>query len=92
MERKRGRQEDDGRRNIIGTRLREARLGAAPPLSMATLSRRLLLEYNVDLSANAIAKIEHGTRYANDYEVAAVARALNIRGDWFLGLTEHPQP
>lgn len=81
-------QSEDGMKNVIGARVKAARLNADPPLSMTALSRRILLDQNVDISSNAIAKVELGTRYANDFEVLAFARALGVRGDWLLGLED----
>lgn len=88
MERRRGLHNELGRRNIIGPRVKQARLSMDTGLSITALSRQLLLTHNVDLAVSAISKIEAGTRYATDYEVAGFARALGVSADWLLGLVE----
>jgi transcriptional regulator with XRE-family HTH domain len=72
-------------RNIIGQRVREARLRFKPPLTQDQLSGRLAAE-GTKLDRVAIAKIENGTRSAFDFEVRALAQVLKIDVRWLLGL------
>lgn len=64
-------------RNLVGRRVREARLKAKPPISQDDLSGRLAAR-GISLDQTAISRIESQTRYAMDYEVAALARALKV--------------
>lgn len=61
-------------------------------MTMDQLSHTIVRQQNLDISPHIIAKIETGSRLAADYEVASFARALNLRGDWLLGLTENKTP
>jgi hypothetical protein len=64
-------------RNVIGRRLRQARLKASPAISQDDLSARLAT-VGVILDRSAISRIQSGTRYVLDYEVAAIAKALRV--------------
>ena len=71
-------------RNIISTRVCEARKLAKPPLTQNDLVIRLqVLGFNIDQSA--ISKIEHGVRPISDFEVVALAKALKVSCAWLLG-------
>ncbi len=72
-------------RNIIGQRLREARLRFKPPLTQDQLSGRLAAE-GTNLDRVAIAKIESGLRSAFDFEVRALSVVLKIDVEWLLGM------
>ena len=72
-------------RNIIGARVRSARLGFDPPMTQDQLAGRLARD-GVQLDRVAIAKIEGGTRCAFDFEVRALARALKLDARWLLGI------
>lgn len=71
-------------RNIIGARVREARLKANPPLSQDDLAGRLAAQ-GVLLDRTAISRIESQDRYAMDYEAAALAKALKVTVGWLFG-------
>jgi transcriptional regulator with XRE-family HTH domain len=72
-----------GSKNIIGTRVKEARLKANPPITQQDLSARLgVMGYNIDRVS--ISKIESGDRFVPDYEVIAFSEALNVTVDWLL--------
>lgn len=64
-------------RNVIGSRLRQARLRASPPVSQEDLAARLAT-HGIVIERSAISRIESGTRYVLDYEAAAIARALKV--------------
>ncbi|RCX12096.1 helix-turn-helix protein [Anaerobacterium chartisolvens] len=73
----------NGSKNIIGKRVREARLKANPQITQQDLSARLeVLGYNIDRVS--ISKIESGDRFVADYEVVGLATALNVNIDWLL--------
>jgi len=74
----------DGR-NIVGKRVKAARQLHSPPLTQDQLSGRVAAK-GVDLDRVAIAKIEGGIRCAFDFEVKALAAALNVDANWLLGI------
>ena len=65
------------KRNIIGARVREARLKRNPAVSQDNLAGKLAGQ-GIVLDRTAISRIENRSRYAMDYEVAAIARALKV--------------
>ncbi len=72
-------------RNIIGQKIRAARLSFKPPLTQDQLSGRLAAE-GIDLDRVAIAKIESGMRSAFDFEVRALAVVLKVDVGSLLGM------
>lgn len=73
----------NGSKNIIGKKVREARLKASPQITQQDLSARLeVLGYNIDRVS--ISKIESGDRFVADYEVVGLAKALNVGVEWLL--------
>lgn len=76
--------------NIVGQRLREARLARNPQWSQEDLSQALIQHADVELSPASIGKIERGIRSAYDFEVAAFVQVLALDPGWFLGLTDLP--
>lgn len=78
-------------RNIIGERLKLARHHHTPPWTAEQLSEAVGAG-DFEVNPSAILKLEVGLRGAADYEVAAFARALGVRADWLLGLTEEKMP
>jgi hypothetical protein len=73
------------RRNIIGHRLRQARLAFSPPLTQDQLAGRLAA-HGLTLDRVAIAKIETGNRCAFDFEVRDLASVLKVEVSWLLGV------
>jgi transcriptional regulator with XRE-family HTH domain len=71
-------------RNIIGRRIREARLKCVPPVSQEDLAGRVAGK-GVTLDRSAISRIESGSRYIMDYEIAAIARSLKVSTAWLFG-------
>lgn len=67
--------------NIIGPRIRVARVRFKPPLSQSDLAARLGV-LGVDLDRPTITRIENGTRYVRDYEIVAIARVLKVSVAW----------
>jgi len=72
------------KRNISGRRIAEARAAAKPPLRQDDLSTRLAL-VGVQMDRAAVAKIENNLRRVLDYELKAIATALDVKVDWLLG-------
>ena len=68
-------------RNVVGPRIREARLRLKPPVSQEDLAGKLAAS-GVLLDRSAISRIESGERYAMDYEVAALAKVLKVSVAW----------
>jgi len=64
-------------RNLIGRRVRQARLQSKPIVSQDDLAGRLAGQ-GIMLDRSAISRIESQSRYVMDYEAAALARALKI--------------
>ncbi len=71
-------------RNVVGKRVREARLRLKPPVSQEDLAGRLAAR-GILLDRSAVSRIELQARYVMDYEAAAIARALKVSVDWLFG-------
>jgi len=69
----------NGKRNISGERIREARLKLR--LSQEELAARVQTE-GVIVEQDVICKIEHGTRLVQDFELRAIAKTLRVSMDW----------
>ena len=73
----------NGKKNISGERIREARIKSR--LSQKALAVQLTLE-GVDLERDSISRIEIGTRFVADYEIKMLAKVLNTSVTWLLGI------
>ncbi len=71
----------NGKKNCCGDRVREARQKLR--LSQSDLAARLQIA-GVIIERDSISRIEIGTRFVADYEVAALARALKVSVEWLL--------
>ena len=71
--------------NISGARVRLARQFIG--LSQEALAGRLQL-MGLQLGQMAISRIETGKRIVPDFELPLLARALNVKVRWLLGLEE----
>ncbi len=71
-------------RNIVGKRIREARLKSKQAISQDDLSGRLAAQ-GIFLDQTAISRIEKQARYVMDYEVAAIAKCLRVPVSWLYG-------
>lgn len=65
-------------KNLIGQRVRLARLSAKPPVSQEDLSARLA-RLGVQMNQASLSKLENRQRYIMDYEAAAIAKALRVK-------------
>ena len=70
----------DDKRNEIGPYIRVLREKRG--VTQKDLSARLEV-MEVDLSASSIGKIENGTRPINDIQIIGIARALQVKPEWF---------
>lgn len=71
-------------RNLVGGRIRHARLQSKVPISQEDLAGRLAAR-GITLDQTAISRIENQTRYLMDYEIAAIAKALKVSVGWLFG-------
>ena len=62
--------------NISGNTIRKIR--EKRKLSREVLSSKLLLEEEIDISAQAITKIENNLRTVCDYELNGLSKVLNV--------------
>ncbi len=71
----------NGKANVCGTRVREAREQAG--LSQEQLAARVQLEGH-SLTQKAVSRIEAGIRVVPDFEIPLLARALGVSPLWLL--------
>ena len=71
--------------NLIGKRVKEARTKAQ--LTQEELSERLA-KLGVSIDRAGVAKIETGIRGVLDFELVALAKALEVKTVWLLGVKE----
>lgn len=69
------------KKNIIGSRVREARKTVKPPITQTDLVARLQV-LGITIDQSALSKIEGGQRPVSDIEVAALAKALKVSVSW----------
>lgn len=70
-----------GRKNMVGGRVKAARLKSKTTITQQDLAARLSI-MGINLDRTAISKIESGERLVTDYELHAFARALGVTYDW----------
>ena len=64
-------------RNLIGAKIRQARLRLNPEVSQEDLAGRLAVR-GIRIDRSAVSRIENQERYLMDYEIAAIAKCLNV--------------
>ena len=64
-------------RNLIGDRIRKARLACKPPVTQEDLVGRLAAR-GIIVDQTAVSRIENRARYLMDYEIVAIAKALKV--------------
>ncbi len=74
-------------KNIIGARVKEARLKEKPKVTQLDLLARLEIR-EIYLDNTAISKIEAGTRPVTDKELVAIASALHVTTNWLLRIDD----
>lgn len=72
----------EGRKNICGDRVREARQKMR--LTQTDLAARLQVR-GVIIERDSISRIEIGTRFVADYELLALSKCLCVTTGWLLG-------
>lgn len=73
----------EGKKNISGDRIREARLRQR--LTQSDLAQKVQLE-GIIMERDSISRIEIGTRFIPDYEIPIFARVLGVSALWLLGI------
>ena len=73
----------NGRKNCCGERVREARQKLR--LSQTDLAARLQVE-GVIIERDSVSRLESGTRFVADYELATLAKVLGVEVAWLLSL------
>ncbi len=71
----------NGRKNLCGDRVREARQKLR--LSQGDLAARLQVA-SIIIERDSISRIEAGTRFVADYEVVGLAAVLGVSPLWLL--------
>ena len=75
----------NGRKNICGERLREARV--VRRLRQEDLAARVQIK-GVNIERDSISRIEIGTRFVSDFELKIFAEVLGVSVNWLLGIEE----
>ena len=73
--------------NLVGSRIRQARLAERPKATLSDLSARLEI-LGVSLSVSEISRIETSERAVTDIQLMAFAKALKVPVTWLLGIDE----
>ena len=73
----------DGKKNICGARIREARKKLN--ISQDDLAARLQVS-GVVIERNSISRIESGVRFVADYELLVFSKILNVTPAYLLGI------
>jgi transcriptional regulator with XRE-family HTH domain len=71
-------------RNLIGQRVRDARLRLKPTVSQDDLAGRMAAK-GVFVDRTAISRIELKDRYVMDFEAKALAKCLGVSVAWLFG-------
>lgn len=74
----------NGKKNICGERIREARLKQR--LSQSDLAARVQVE-GVIMERDSISRVEIGTRFVPDYEIPIFAKVLGVSVLWLWALS-----
>jgi len=74
-------------KNLIGDKVKHARLKSNPKITQKDLLARLAVR-GLELEKTAISKIESKKRPVTDRELVAIADALNVSILWLLGKKE----
>ena len=74
-----------GWKNLCGNRVKEAR--ARKNITQADLAARLQVA-GVTMERDSVSRIEIGTRFVTDYELAVLAKVLGVSMEW---LTEQEE-
>lgn len=72
------------KRNVVGSRVRQARKAAKPPITQIDLIARLQV-LGMAIDQSGLSKIENGRRPVSDMEVLSLTKALKVSVAWLLG-------
>ena len=72
-----------GRKNVCGRRVKEARFHRR--ISQEELAAKLQIE-GITIERDSVSRIEIGTRFVADYELMILAKVLDVKLEWLLGL------
>ena len=75
--------EDKAQRNLIGSRVKQARYKPTPKVTQTDLLARLAVR-GIELEKTSISKIEAKSRPVTDIELVAIADALGVSVMWLL--------
>ena len=75
----------NGSKNICGIRVKEARKKLN--LSQENLAAKMQIE-GVVIERDSISRIEIGTRFVADYEIAALCKTLKVTPAYLLGIED----
>lgn len=75
----------NGKKNICGERIREARV--IKRISQSDLASKMQIE-GIILERDSISRIEIGTRFVADYELMVFAKVLKVNVEWLLSKRE----
>ena len=73
----------NGSKNICGKRVKEARKKLN--LSQENLAAKLQIE-GIVIERDSVSRIEIGTRFVADYELAALSKVLNVSLEYLLAM------
>lgn len=73
----------DGRKNICGERVHEARCRLK--LTQSALAAKLQIA-GITIERDSVSRIEIGTRFVTDYEIRELSKILNVSVTWLLGM------
>ena len=73
----------NGRKNISGDRIREARQKLK--MSQADLAAQMQVQ-GIIIERDSISRIEIGTRFIPDYELPVFSKVLKVSVEWILGM------
>ena len=73
----------NGRKNICGDRVHEARCKLK--MTQSDLAAKLQLA-NIIIERDSISRIEIGTRFVTDYEIRELSKILKVSVTWLLGI------
>jgi transcriptional regulator with XRE-family HTH domain len=70
--------------NLVGPKVRQARLNARPPITQSDLAARLQVLGLGYIDQAKISRIENGGRPVYDYELVALAQVLKVSVEWLV--------
>jgi len=77
------------KKNVVGSRIKEARKAAKPQITQLDLVARLQ-SLGLSIDQSGLSKIENGQRPITDIEIAALVKALKVSVAWLFSETEAP--